>query len=74
MATEEVIDTSVDVSDKTFKFEGSHFKLWQQKRWFFFTLKKLSMFTNDIPIVLSRSNEQTNGKKYVDSDETVNSD
>lgn len=41
MDIEEIIGTSAAaVSDKPFKFEGTHFKRWQQKMKFFLTLEK----------------------------------
>ncbi|KAK2455989.1 putative mitochondrial protein [Trifolium repens] len=53
MATEEVIGNSaVGATEKPFKFEGLHFKRWQQKMYFFLTLKKVvNVLNEDMPIV-----------------------
>ncbi|CAJ2668389.1 unnamed protein product [Trifolium pratense] len=41
MANEEIIgNSSVGATERPFKFEGNHFKRWQQKMFFFLTLKK----------------------------------
>jgi hypothetical protein len=41
MANEEIIgSSSVGATERPFKFEGNHFKRWQQKMFFFLTLKK----------------------------------
>ncbi|MCI77863.1 hypothetical protein A2U01_0099133, partial [Trifolium medium] len=55
MATEEVIGTSiVGATEKPFKFEGLHFKHWQQKMYFFLTLKKVVYVLNeDMPTVVA---------------------
>lgn len=60
------------VSDKSFKFEGLHFKRWQAKMNFFLTLKKVAnVLTEGILIAPSGSAEQINGEKYVDSGENA---
>ncbi|PNX85361.1 hypothetical protein L195_g041429, partial [Trifolium pratense] len=42
MATEDAIcNNTVGATEKPFKFEGLHFKRWQQKMYFFLTLKKV---------------------------------
>lgn len=72
---EEIISNSIiDVSDKAFKFERSHFKPWQQKMKFYLTLKKFAnILTGHILVTPSRSTVQSYNKKYVDSDGKVTS-
>lgn len=44
------------------------------KMWLFLTVKKVvDVLTDDILVVPSGSNEQTNSKKFEDSDGTINS-
>ena len=53
MATEEIIGNNAvaAVTDKPFKFEGSHFKRWQAKMKFFLTIKKCAhVLTEDTPL------------------------
>lgn len=46
----------------------------KRKKMFFLTLKIFcNILTDDIPVVRSGSNEQTNSKKSMDSYETINS-
>ncbi|CAJ2666075.1 unnamed protein product [Trifolium pratense] len=66
MANEEIIGTSsVGATERPFKFEGNHFKRWQQKMFFFLTLKKCAyVLKQPIPVVpaeasASGTNEQT---------------
>ncbi|GAU11010.1 hypothetical protein TSUD_113030 [Trifolium subterraneum] len=53
MANEEIIgSSSVGATERPFKFEGNHFKRWQQKMFFFLTLKKCAYVLKDpIPVV-----------------------
>jgi hypothetical protein len=61
MTTEEVIgNNTVGATEKPFKFEGLHFKRWQQKMYFFLTLKKVVYVLNqDIPAVPAASSSGT---------------
>ncbi|CAJ2662205.1 unnamed protein product [Trifolium pratense] len=66
MANEEIIgNSSVGATERPFKFEGNHFKRWQQKMFFFLTLKKCAyVLKQPIPVVpaeasASGTNEQT---------------
>ncbi|GAU27591.1 hypothetical protein TSUD_271320 [Trifolium subterraneum] len=48
MANEEIIgSSSVGATERPFKFEGNHFKRWQQKMFFFLTLKKCAYVLKD---------------------------
>ncbi|GAU48095.1 hypothetical protein TSUD_238340 [Trifolium subterraneum] len=53
MANEEIIgSSSIGATERPFKFEGNHFKRWQQKMFFFLTLKKCAYVLKDlIPVV-----------------------
>ncbi|GAU49932.1 hypothetical protein TSUD_408340 [Trifolium subterraneum] len=53
MANEEIIgSSSVGATERPFMFEGNHFKRWQQKMFFFLTLKKCAYVLKDpIPVV-----------------------
>ncbi|GAU47899.1 hypothetical protein TSUD_25140 [Trifolium subterraneum] len=53
MANEEIIgSSSFDATERPFKFEGNNFKRWQQKMFFFLTLKKCAYVLKDpIPVV-----------------------
>ncbi|GAU45981.1 hypothetical protein TSUD_401210 [Trifolium subterraneum] len=53
MANEEIIgSSSVGATERPFKFEGNHFKRWQQKMFFFLTLKKCAYVLKEpIPVV-----------------------
>ncbi|GAU50989.1 hypothetical protein TSUD_185580 [Trifolium subterraneum] len=53
MANEEIIGSSfVGATERPFKFEGNHFKRWQQKMFFFPTLKKCAyVLKYPIPVV-----------------------
>ncbi|XP_073219682.1 uncharacterized protein [Cicer arietinum] len=65
MSTDKIIGTSSFASDynKPFRFEGSHFKRWQQKMLFFLTTKKLAnVLKDDIPVVPEQG-EQTEKDK-----------
>ncbi|CAJ2672189.1 unnamed protein product [Trifolium pratense] len=66
MANKEIIgNSSVGATERPFKFEGNHFKRWQQKMFFFPTLKKCAyVLKQPIPVVpadasASGTNEQT---------------
>ena len=72
MAAEEIIGTSKIVSDKPFKFEGVHFKCWQQSEVFLTIKNVVNILIDDIPIVPFGSVEQTKIKKSMNSDEIVN--
>lgn len=75
MATKEIIgNTATAISCKPFKFEGSHLKHWKSKMKIFSTLKKVAnILTEGVPVSHSGSTEQSNCKKTVNFDETVNS-
>ncbi|CAJ2644652.1 unnamed protein product [Trifolium pratense] len=62
MATEDIIgNSSVGATEKPFKFEGLHFKRWQQKMYFFLTLKKVvNVLNEDIPVLPDASAFGTN--------------
>lgn len=63
MTVEEIIGVSFVVFDKSFKFEGIHFKCWQRKKMIFLNLKKICQcFDRQILVVPSKPNEQTNRK------------
>ncbi|GAU50608.1 hypothetical protein TSUD_410180 [Trifolium subterraneum] len=53
MANEEIIgSSSVGATERPFKFEGNHFKRWQQKMFLFLSLKKCAYVLKDpIPVV-----------------------
>ncbi|XP_073225603.1 uncharacterized protein [Cicer arietinum] len=54
MSADEIIGLGSSASNhnKPFRFEGSHFKRWQQKMLFFLTTKKLAnVLKDDIPVV-----------------------
>ncbi|XP_073225602.1 uncharacterized protein [Cicer arietinum] len=54
MSADEITGLGSSASDhnKPFRFEGSHFKRWQQKMLFFLTTKKLAnVLKDDIPVV-----------------------
>ncbi|CAJ2668640.1 unnamed protein product [Trifolium pratense] len=55
MDTEDVIGNSVvGATERPFKFEGLHFKRWQQKMFFFLTLKKVVyVLSDEMPLVVS---------------------
>ncbi|CAJ2638556.1 unnamed protein product [Trifolium pratense] len=85
MATEEVIGNSaVGNTEKPFIFEGLHFKRWQQKMFFFLTLKKCAYVLKEpIPVVPeipaasgSGTKEQTvtNGEKSVSGEKDSDTD
>lgn len=65
MATEEIIGNSaVGATEKSFKFEGNHFKRWQHKMFFFLTLKKCAYVLNDpIPVVPTDASASASGTK-----------
>jgi hypothetical protein len=67
MDTEEVIGTSaVGATERPFRFEGLHYKRWQQKMYFFLTLKKVVYVLNEsMPIAPTGS---TSGTKPVTID------
>ncbi|XP_073222452.1 uncharacterized protein [Cicer arietinum] len=49
--------------NKPFRFEGSHFKRWQQKMLFFLTTKKLAtVLKDDIPVVPEEGEQSANDK------------
>ena len=51
MDTEGIVGNSI-AGERPFKFEGLHFKRWQQKMFFYLTLKKVVHVLNeDIPVV-----------------------
>ncbi|KAK2442716.1 putative mitochondrial protein [Trifolium repens] len=64
MDTEEVIGTSaVGATERPFRFEGLHYKRWQQKMYFFLTLKKVVYVLNEsMPTAPTGS---TSGTKHV---------
>ncbi|XP_073222455.1 uncharacterized protein [Cicer arietinum] len=65
MSTDEITGSGSSASDynKPFRFEGSHFKRWQQKMLFFLTTKKLAnVLKDDIPVVPEKG-EQTEKDK-----------
>jgi hypothetical protein len=58
MATEEIIGnhSAAVGTEKPFKFEGLHFKRWEQKMFFFLTLKKVvHVLTEDMPEIPAAS-------------------
>jgi len=66
MTTEEIIGSGYSVSDynKPFRFEGNHFKRWQQKMQFFLTTKKVvNVFKDPIPVVLETDEQPEKDKK-----------
>ncbi|KAK2371690.1 hypothetical protein QL285_084608 [Trifolium repens] len=65
MANEEIIgSSSVGATERPFKFEGNHFKRWQQKMFFFLTLKKCAYVLKDpIPVVPVVTDASASGTK-----------
>lgn len=57
MTTEYIIGTSTAIFDKFFKFEGIHFKHWQQKKTFLNFKRVFNILINDMHVVPSGSNE-----------------
>ncbi|CAJ2638290.1 unnamed protein product [Trifolium pratense] len=85
MATEEVIGNSaVGNTEKPFIFEGLHFKRWQQKMFFFLTLKKCAYVLKEpIPVVPeipaasgsgTKDQTVTNGEKSVSGEKDSDTD
>ncbi|CAJ2660435.1 unnamed protein product [Trifolium pratense] len=70
MANEEIIgNSSVGATERPFKFEGNHFKRWQQKMFFFLTLKKCAyVLKQPIPVVPAEASASASGT----NEQTVN--
>ncbi|XP_073223462.1 uncharacterized protein [Cicer arietinum] len=66
MSTDKITGTCSSTSDynKLFRFEGSHFKQWQQKMLFVLTTKKVAnVLKDDIPIILETIEQTEKDKK-----------
>ena len=65
MSADEITGSGSSASDynKPFRFEGSHFKRWQQKMLFFLTTKKLANVLKDDISVVPEKGEQAEKDK-----------
>ena len=63
MATVDITDSNNNDLDKPFRFEGYHFKRWQQKMMFSLTMRKVAYVLNiDIPVVPEDAKKEVKDK------------
>ncbi|RZB51885.1 Retrovirus-related Pol polyprotein from transposon TNT 1-94, partial [Glycine soja] len=63
MATVDITSSNNNDLNKPFRFEGYHFKRWQQKMTFYLTMRKVAYVLNtDIPVVLEDVEKEVKDK------------